>query len=134
MPTTIRHYGRIFTVLASYPDTDEGRAQANAFMTANPNASVLCVVGGTAYLADSSDQGQPDPDTDTARLAHHRALHNIGLPPHPEVMDSAIAKHQRDEAIRHLHAILNHKRTATQSWQAEQEARQWLESIGSEAP
>ena len=35
-------------------------------------------------------------------------------------------------AIRHLQAILNSQRTATQSWEAEQEARQWLRSIGSE--
>lgn len=39
---------------------------------------------------------------------------------------------QRDDAIRHLHAILNQQRTATQSWQSEQEARQWLESIASD--
>lgn len=25
-----------------------------------------------------------DPDSDTARLAAHRKLHNIGLPPHPD--------------------------------------------------
>lgn len=33
-------------------------------------------------------------------------------------------------AIRHLQAILNADVTATQAWQAKQEARQWLESIG----
>lgn len=33
-------------------------------------------------------------------------------------------------AIRHLQAILNTDVTATQAWQAKQEARQWLESIG----
>ena len=112
--TTIRHYGRTFTVLATFPDTSEGRAQANAFMADNPNASVLCVVDGTAYIADSRDLGQID--TDPARLA------------------LANAQHQLQVAIGHLHAILNSRRTATQSWQAEQEARQWLESIGSEAP
>lgn len=72
---------------------------------------------------------RPDPDTDAARLARHRALHNIGLPPHPH---QALIATQRDEAILHLHAILNTQRTATQSWQAEQEARQWLASIGSD--
>ena len=44
----------------------------------------------------------------------------------------ALAAHQRNEAIRHLQAILNSQRTATQSWEAEQEARQWLRSIGAE--
>lgn len=45
---------------------------------------------------------------------------------------AAAARSTAAIAIRHLHAILNQQRTATQSWQAEQEARQWLESIGSE--
>lgn len=36
-----------------------------------------------------------DPDSDTARLAAHRRLHNIGLPPHPDV---EAAKHLRQEA------------------------------------
>ena len=44
----------------------------------------------------------------------------------------AIAADQRDNAIRHLQALLNTQRTATQALQAEQEARQWLRSIGSE--
>lgn len=39
-----------------------------------------------------------------------------------------------DMAIRHLHAILNSQRTATQSWEAETAARQWLASIGDAAP
>lgn len=45
----------------------------------------------------------------------------------------ALAITQRDEAVRHLHAILNSQRTATQALEAERAAREWLESIGSEA-
>lgn len=83
----------------------------------------------------------PDPDTNEARLARHRALHNIGLPPHPEVqareasrLALANSQYQLQIAIGHLHALLNSRRTATQAWEAEREARQWLESIGSEVP
>lgn len=36
-----------------------------------------------------------DPDSDTARLERHRALHNIGLPPHPDVV---AAKNLQQEA------------------------------------
>lgn len=36
------------------------------------------------------------------------------------------------QAIHHLQRILNKSRTATESWNAEQAAREWLESIGSE--
>lgn len=39
-----------------------------------------------------------------------------------------------DMAIRHLRAILNSRRTATQSLEAETAARQWLASIGNDAP
>lgn len=39
---------------------------------------------------------------------------------------TAILLEQREQAIAHLQSILNTQRTATQSWQAEQEARQWL--------
>ena len=35
-------------------------------------------------------------------------------------------------ALRHLHAILNTSCTAQQMWEAEEAARQWLASIGSE--
>lgn len=85
----------------------------------------------------------PDPDSNEARLARHRALHSVV---HPDVAAASresdrkwmqsvtMAAIQRDTAIRHLHALLNSRRTATQSWEAEQEARLWLESIGSEAP
>lgn len=41
---------------------------------------------------------------------------------------------QRDTAIRHLHTLLNSQRSATQSWKDEDAAREWLRSIGSEAP
>lgn len=90
---------------------------------------------------DITSDGGMDPrnaaDTDAARLARHRALHNFLLPPHPEArardaqrVALANCQHQLGVAIRHLQAILNSQRTATQSWRAEQEARQWLESIG----
>jgi len=102
--------------------------------------------GSGANWCDSCGDGKPelvDQDTDAARLERHRALHNIVLPPHPELTEKARraglthlalanCQQQLQVAIRHLQAILNESRTATQSWQAEQEARQWLLSIGSE--
>jgi hypothetical protein len=56
---------------------------------------------------------------DTARLAMKH-----------QNMASATAR----VAISHLHALLNSRRTATQAWEAERAAREWLESIGSEVP
>ena len=79
-----------------------------------------------------------DHDTDTARVDAHRRLHNIGLPTHPDLMArvvaETVAKVQRDQAIAHLHKLLNSRRTATQAQEDERAAREWLESIGSEAP
>lgn len=78
-----------------------------------------------------------DPTSDQAILTRHRALHSTV---HPDVAAAArtewhrthLAVMQRDQAIVYLQRILNRSRTATESWQAEQEARQWLESIGCE--
>lgn len=81
---------------------------------------------------------QEDRDSDSARLARHRELHNIGLPPHPEVVArteyTQLMEIQRNEAVAHLQAILNSHRTATQALETEQSAREWLRSIGSDAP
>lgn len=54
----------------------------------------------------------------------------IGWTPPPSVAGVVLA--QRREAIDHLQAILNSQRTATQAREAEQAAREWLHSIGSE--
>lgn len=51
----VEHYGKAFAVIAAFPETD--RAAANAFMTANPGASLLCIRNGVAYLAHDSDHG-----------------------------------------------------------------------------
>lgn len=79
-----------------------------------------------------------DPQSDQARLTRHRAASRVV---HPDISAAvrrnaerqALMIQQRDEAVQHLQKILNRSRTATESWQAEQEARQWLESVGSEA-
>ena len=77
-----------------------------------------------------------DTDSDSARIARHRALHNIGLPQHPEIAARneyfSLMVTQRDEAVAHLHAVLNSQRTATQAMEADRAAREWLASIGSE--
>lgn len=57
-PRTYRHYGRDFTIVADCPDTDEGTAQANAFMTINAGTGVLAVDAGRIIIAALSDQGQ----------------------------------------------------------------------------
>ena len=54
---TVTHYGRIYAAVASFPDDEEGRQAANAFMEANPQASLLCIQDGQAYLANVDDQG-----------------------------------------------------------------------------
>lgn len=84
-----------------------------------------------SYTDIQSDGGM-DPRNDADRIAAHRKLHNIGLPPHPQVLALTNCQEQLQAAVRHLQAILNESRTATESWQAEQAARQWLLSIGSE--
>lgn len=56
-PRTYRHYGRDFTIVADYPDTDEGAAKANAFMTENPGAGVLAVDGSRIIIAALNDKG-----------------------------------------------------------------------------
>ena len=40
----------------------------------------------TDITSDSGMDPRNDPDSDTARLERHRKLHNIGLPPHPDVV------------------------------------------------
>lgn len=96
-----------------------------------------------------ADQGEfmttPDPDSNEARLARHRALFSLGPPPNLGVVEKARlngltslalenSQHQLRIAIGHLHALLNTQRTATQSWEAEGATRDWLRSIGSEVP
>lgn len=49
----------------------------------------------------------------------------------PEIEQHVIAL-QGQQAIDHLHALLNTQRTATQALEAERAARDWLDSIGSE--
>lgn len=44
----------------------------------------------------------------------------------------ALMTHQRNEAAKHLQALLNTQRTAIQALESEHAAREWLESIGSE--
>lgn len=53
---TVKHYGRVYKVLATFANTGNGQAAANAFMSRNPNASVLCITDAV-YLADVADQG-----------------------------------------------------------------------------
>lgn len=97
-------------------------------------------LGSGANWCDRCQRGKPepiDPESDTARLAHHRALHRTV---HPDIAAAARAQqealcllaHQRNEAAAHLHALLNQRRTATQMLDAERAARDWLVSIGSE--
>lgn len=51
--------GRKFTVLARFPNSDEGDRQANQYMEANPGAAVLAVTPENVILASKNDQGAP---------------------------------------------------------------------------
>ena len=62
--STVKHYGRIYACMASFPDTDEGRDEANAFMQANPGVSLLCIENGRAYLAHEDDVGVEEENAD----------------------------------------------------------------------
>lgn len=46
--------------------------------------------------------------------------------------DMVIAQEQRDQALSHLHALLDTNLNAQGMWDAENAGRAWLESIGSE--
>ena len=52
-----RHHGLDFAVVAEFTDTDEGTAQANAFMEANPDTGLLAVDAGRIIIAALDDQG-----------------------------------------------------------------------------
>lgn len=51
-------YGWKFAVLATFSNTDAGTDRANAFMTANPGASVLEVTKSEIILAMNDDMGR----------------------------------------------------------------------------
>lgn len=56
----VQHFGRMYTVLATFPDSDAGTKAANAFMERTPGASVLCTTD-RVYLAHCDDEGAPAP-------------------------------------------------------------------------
>lgn len=51
-------YGRRFPVVAEFKVNDEGVAEANAYMAANPGASLLVERDGMAYLANMASKGE----------------------------------------------------------------------------
>ena len=52
-------YGRSFSVVGEFEDSDLGTDEANAFMEKNPGTGVLEVVDGRVILASNSDKGIP---------------------------------------------------------------------------
>ncbi|WP_225776430.1 hypothetical protein [Pseudomonas sp. Marseille-Q5115] len=64
--THFRTYGRLFAVVAEYPNTGEGIRKANEHLEAQPGMGVLAVVNGTIYLADNDDKGIPAQGSNTA--------------------------------------------------------------------
>lgn len=56
-PAYVKHFNRIFKVLATFPALDNDHA--NAYMVSHPGASMLLVADGVAYLADKDDKGKP---------------------------------------------------------------------------
>lgn len=55
--TFVAHFGRVFNVVAWFPDTEQGTQQANDFMLANEGAALLVVWAGCVVLAHADDQG-----------------------------------------------------------------------------
>lgn len=56
-PAYIKHFSRLFKVVATFPELDY--EHANAYMVSHPGACLLLVADGVAYLADKADKGQP---------------------------------------------------------------------------
>jgi hypothetical protein len=55
-----QHYERTFAIMAQFDDTEQGMKDANAFMMANPLASVLAVTPlGQIILVNVDDAGEP---------------------------------------------------------------------------
>lgn len=54
---TYRLWGMDYGIVAEYPDTDEGKDQANAFMTENENTGLLAVDAGRIIIAALNDRG-----------------------------------------------------------------------------
>lgn len=52
----------------------------------------------------------------------------------PRLVRTLRLQREHQTAIQHLRAILNEASTATQSWQAQQEARQWLANLDPQTP
>lgn len=52
----------------------------------------------------------------------------------PRLVRTLRLQREHQAAIRHLQAILNEASTATQTWQAQQAARQWLSSLDADFP
>ena len=77
-PELIAHAGRLFRVLAKFPDTDEGAAAANAHMEANDGAALLCIRAGVLYLAHRDDRGTED--APTLRAEARALLADIAAP------------------------------------------------------
>ncbi len=56
---TITVWGRVFKVMAAFPNTETGTAKANAFMERVPGAAALEVSATRIYLAHKDDKGEP---------------------------------------------------------------------------
>lgn len=54
----VRHYGLMYSVMATFRDSDAGAKAANAFMARTPGASVLCTTD-KVYIAHLEDKGVP---------------------------------------------------------------------------
>lgn len=56
-PKLYRLHGLDFAIVAEFRGTDDGTAQANAFMRANPNTGLLAVDAGRIIIAAMDDKG-----------------------------------------------------------------------------
>ena len=110
---------------------DQRAAQAAMISRVLPLASRIAPDDAARWVRDAISQ------LECENRLMRQALYSLTNPPFTGRLDSwqqaaGIARNQRDEAIVHLHALLNQRRTATQMLEAEREAREWLASIGSE--
>lgn len=62
MSKTFKLWGRVFAVLAEFPNTDAGCKEANDYMLANDGACLLDAQGPTLILAHRDDKGKPAQD------------------------------------------------------------------------
>lgn len=56
-PGFYKHYDRKYKIVAEFVEGEQGRRDANKFMSDNPGVSLLAITNGRVILVDNEDKG-----------------------------------------------------------------------------